>query len=75
MKLEAKNDLEGLELALLRVRHRHEAAGDAHKMTFGDLLMEACEEARAEEERLARGEDFTARYGMDKKRTAREARH
>ena len=31
---ELKNDRRALELAPLRVRHRHEDAGDAHTMTF-----------------------------------------
>lgn len=59
-------DSERLEHALLRVRHRHEAAGDANTLTFGDLLREARVEADAEAERLARGEDFTARYSLGK---------
>ena len=33
-----------IETALLRVRHRHEKAGDAHKYTFGELLKEARKE-------------------------------
>jgi hypothetical protein len=33
-----------IEMALLRVRHRHEKAGDAHKYTFGELLKEASKE-------------------------------
>jgi hypothetical protein len=31
-------------MALLRVRHRHEKAGDAGKYTFGELLKEARKE-------------------------------
>jgi hypothetical protein len=41
---EARNSHEALEWALLRVRHRHEKAGDAHKYTFGELLKEASKE-------------------------------
>lgn len=41
---EMRNSHEALEWALLRVRHRHEDAGDAHKYTFGDLLKEASKE-------------------------------
>ena len=41
---EMRNSHESLEWALLRVRHRHEKAGDAHKYTFGELLKEASKE-------------------------------
>jgi hypothetical protein len=47
----------------------HEAAGDAHKMTFGQLLHEARAEAQAEYEELARGEDFRT---LQRNRAARE---
>ena len=35
---EVRNSHLAIEMALLRVRHRHEKAGDAHKYTFGELL-------------------------------------
>lgn len=57
-----------LEHALLRVRMRHEAAGDADRLTFAELLHEARQEAAAEHERLARGEDFTARFKLGQPR-------
>ncbi|HEY1896714.1 MAG TPA: hypothetical protein VGG62_10600 [Terracidiphilus sp.] len=41
---EIRKSHEALEWALLRVRHRHEKAGDAHKYTFGELLKEASKE-------------------------------
>jgi hypothetical protein len=62
-----KDDPMALEHAMLRVRQRHEAAGDADKLTFGDLLREAREEANAAWERAARGEDFTSRYSLGKR--------
>jgi len=52
-----KTDPMVLELAMLRVRHRHEDAGDIHKLKFGDLLHEARAEAQATYERHARGEE------------------
>jgi hypothetical protein len=61
---EVKTDPTVLERAMLRVRHRHEDAGDANKLTFGDLLMEAREEAKRTYERLARGEDYTKRSSL-----------
>lgn len=53
-----------LEHALLRVRMRHKSAGDADRLTFAELLQEARQEAATEHERLARGEDFTARFSL-----------
>ena len=41
---EARKSHQAIEMALLRVRHRHEKAGDAHKYTFGELLKEASKE-------------------------------
>ena len=41
---EVRNSHLAIEMALLRVRHRHEKAGDAHKYTFGELLKEASKE-------------------------------
>jgi hypothetical protein len=41
---EVRNSHLAIEMALLRVRHRHEKAGDAHKYTFGELLREARKE-------------------------------
>jgi hypothetical protein len=41
---ERHNSHQAIEMALLRVRHRHEKAGDAHKYTFGELLKEASKE-------------------------------
>jgi hypothetical protein len=40
---EMRKSHEAIEWALLRVRHRYEKAGDAHKYTFGELLKEAKE--------------------------------
>jgi hypothetical protein len=56
-----------LEQAMTRVRHRHEKAGDTDKLTFGDIVREAREEVEAEYQRLARGEDFTARYSLGRR--------
>jgi hypothetical protein len=41
---EARKSHQAIEMALLRVRHRHEKAGDAHKYTFGEMLREASKE-------------------------------
>jgi hypothetical protein len=41
---------QAIELALLRVRHRHEAAGDTTS-TFGDLLHETRQELKEQYER------------------------
>jgi hypothetical protein len=43
-----------IEMALLRVRHRHEKAGDAHNYTFGELLKEARKELDEQYERMKR---------------------
>jgi len=58
---ELKTDPMVLEEAMLRVRLRHEEAGDTDKLTFGDLLMEAKKEAQDQYERLARGETILSR--------------
>jgi hypothetical protein len=65
-----KDDPMLLELALVRVRRRHEPAG--HKLSFGDLLREASKEADADYERSLRGEDFTSRYSLRKKPPKKE---
>lgn len=41
---EIRNSHDAIERALLRVRHRHEKAGDADKYTFGEMLKEASKE-------------------------------
>ena len=51
---EARKSHECLEWALLRVRHRHEKAGDAHKYTFGELLKEASKELDEEPDEIER---------------------
>jgi hypothetical protein len=62
---ERHNSHDAIERALLRVRHRHEKAGDAHKYTFGELLREARKELDEQCERMRRtgkddyGESFT----------------
>lgn len=48
-----KTDPMVLERAMLRVRLRHEDAGDTDKLTFGDLLKEASAEAQKTHDRLA----------------------
>jgi hypothetical protein len=51
---EARKSPEVIERALLRVRHRHEKAGDAHKYTFGELLKEASKELDEELDEMER---------------------
>ena len=51
---EVRNSHLAIEMALLRVRHRHEKAGDAHKYTFGELLKEASKELDEQIERMKR---------------------
>jgi hypothetical protein len=51
---EVRNGHLAFEMARLRVRHRHEKAGDAHKYTFGELLREASRELDEQIERMKR---------------------
>ena len=51
---EMRNCHLAIEMALLRVRHRHQKAGDAHKYTFGELLKEASKELDEQTERMKR---------------------
>lgn len=51
---EARKSHLAIEMALLRVRHRHEKAGDAHKYTFGELLKEASKELDEELDEMQR---------------------
>jgi hypothetical protein len=51
---EMRNSHQAIEWVLLRVRHRHEKAGDAHKYTFGELLREARKELDEKYERMKR---------------------
>jgi len=51
---EVRNSHLVIETAPLRVRHRHEKAGDAHKYTFGELLKEASKELDERIERMKR---------------------
>lgn len=51
---EMRKSHEALEWTLLRVRHRHEKAGDAHKFTFEELLREASKEHDEELDEMQR---------------------
>jgi hypothetical protein len=50
---EIYNSHQAIELALLRVRHRHQDAGDTTS-TFGQLLHEARQELKEQYERMKR---------------------
>jgi hypothetical protein len=56
-----KDDPLLLELAMLRVRMKHDADGTGKGMTFGDLLKEASAEADKDYESLASSESFIER--------------
>jgi len=53
----------GIELALLRVRHRHEDAGDADKIPFGQMMKEARVDLDQEIEQLRQGKTAVERFG------------
>lgn len=58
----------GIELALLRVRHRHEAAGDADQIPFGQMLKEARVDLDQEIEHLRQGKTAIERFGKKSNR-------